>query len=462
MTFITDSNPDFFKPLAGKNGKIVEYSLVRLYGATFGDDFAVDDTISRDMVRDIISIVIQQIPWQEDEETSIKDDVQKANYVISRLVECGWIEFITDMSVAKKIFSFTRNGKKAAQFLYSMSNEDDRKVRQRNVRMTRASLESYYGKKDPDHLLDAIDASKHIVSDLMDNINDIREEKGRLVALARKSIEEAGDEFIDYFDTRFQDDISVKFGEDSAFVHKMAINEVINKLLSSDDLEIMEQKFIRSFPRYKKHKRPVQEILEAIKNRLESACDSKLPLLKKEFYSYVMRGESILKKTNSLTNNQNRDLEKLAILLKEANNEKRASMLEDIGNRVNFVSLKVLNISNITLRKSAHREPVETFIEAPKPLSKEAYIQSLYEQRKYAAFSFTEEDRIAYMEKYLTETGRISNIAFDITTPKELLSALFATDIAYNKKDEYIIYPQGNQIKNLYFETEEFVIERKK
>jgi len=465
MTFITDSNPDFFKPLAGKNGKIVEYSLVRLYGATFGDDFAVDDTISRDMVRDIISVVIQQIPWQEDEETSIKDDVQKANYVISRLVECGWIEFITDMSVAKKIFSFTRNGKKAAQFLYSMSSEDDRKVRQRNVRMTRASLESYYRKKDPDHLLDAIDTSKHIVSDLMDNINDIREEKGRLVALARKSIEEAGDEFIDYFDTRFQEDIGIKFGEDSAVAHKMAIDEVINKLLSSDDLEIMEQKFIRSFPRYKKHKRPVQEILEAIKNRLVSACDSKLPLLKKEFYSYVMRGESILKKTNSLTNNQNRDLEKLARLLKETNNKKRASMLEDIGSRVNFVGLKVLNISNITLRKSAYREPVETYMEEPEPLPpKEVYIQGEYEQMLPLAFSFTEEDCVEYIEKYLTETGRISNIAFDITTPKELLSALFATDIAYNKKNKnkYLIYPQGKQIKNLYFETEEFVIERKK
>ena len=72
---ITEANPDFFKPLSGKNGKIIEYSLVSLYGATFGDDFAVDDTISRDKVRDIISVVIQQIPWQEDEDMSVQDDV---------------------------------------------------------------------------------------------------------------------------------------------------------------------------------------------------------------------------------------------------------------------------------------------------------------------------------------------------------------------------------------------------
>lgn len=462
MMTITESNPSFFKPLSGKNGKIVEHSIVSLYGATFGDDFAVDDTISRDMVRNIISLVIQQIPWQEDEEASVQDDIQKANYVINKLVECGWIEFITDMSMAKKIFTFTRNGKKAAQFLYSVSHEDDRKIRQRNVRMTRASLESYEKTKDPEHLVDAIDASKHIVSDLMDNINDVREEKGHLVALARKSVEEAGEEFIDFFDRRFSSDIGVKFGEDSAIMHKLSITAVVNKLISSDELEMMEQKFIRSFPRYKKYQNPVRESLETIKSRLISACDSKLPQLKNEFYSYVKRGESILRKTNSLINNQNRDLERLACLLKESDTEKRMSILEAIGDQVNIVNLKVLNISNITLRKNIKREPVETYIEDPAPPTKEAYIQSQYELRKSASFSFTEEDRISYIKKYLDETGRISNASFEIGSPNELLSALFSTDVAYSRKDEYVISPQGRQTKNLYFTAEEFIIERKK
>lgn len=462
MNLITESNSDFFKPLTGKNGKIVERSLVSLYGATFGDDFAVDDTISRDMVRDIISVVIQQIPWQEEEDMSVQDDVQKANYVINRLIECGWIEFITDMSIAKKIFSFTRNGKKAAQFLYSISNEDALQIRQRNVRITRASLESYSRTNDPEDLVDAIDASKHIVSDLMDNINDIREEKAHLVSLARKSVEEAGEEFIDFFDRRFSSDIAVKFGEDSAIMHKLAINESINRLLSNDNLDLMEQKFIRSFPRYKKYQNPVQSMLDAIRNRLVSACDSKLPHLKREVYSYVMRGESILRKTNSLVNNQNRDLEKLASLLKSASSTERLSLLDKIGSKINVVNLKVLNISNISLRKNSERELIETYISDPEPLTKEAYIQSQYELKKYASFSFTEDDRVEYMELYLKETGRASSLSFEVTTPKELLSALFLSDIAYTQRNKYLIFPQGKQTKNIYFESEEFIVERKK
>jgi len=459
---ITEGNPDFFKPLSGKNGKIVEHSLVSLYGATFGDDFAVDDTISRDKVRDIISVVIQQIPWQDDEDIIVQDDVQKANYIVNKLTECGWVEFVTDMSIAKKIFSFTRNGKKAAQFLYSVNSEDARQIRQRNVRTTRASLESYSRTNDPEHLVDAIDASKHIVSDLMDNINDVREEKGHLVALARKSTEDASEEFIDFFDRRFSSDIGVKFGEDSAIMHKLAINKTINSLLSSDNLVLMEKKFIRGFPRYKKYGKPVQEILDAIRNRVASACDSKLPQLKREFYSYVMRGESILRKTNSLMNNQSRDLDKLSSILKLLSPKKRIAMLDDIGDKINVVNLKVLNISNIQLRRSIKREPVVTYMDASTPLSRESFIQGQYEQRRYASFSFTEEDHLAYMEKYLKETGRISNASFEITTPKELLSALFLVDVSYSKKDIYTISPQNQRIKNLYFEADEYILERRK
>lgn len=458
---MTESNPEFFKPLAGKNGRIVEHALVHLYGATFGDDFVVDDAITREMVRDIVSVVLQQIPWQEEEEASVEDDLQKANMIIAKLVECGWIEFVTDLSLAKKIFSFTRNGKKAAQFLYGVSHEGDRKIRQRNVRMTRAFLEAYARTSDPDDLADAIDASKHIVSDLMDNINDIREEKGHLVTLARNSINEAGEEFIDFFDRRFSSEIGVKFGEDSAVMHKLAINETIRQILSSAHFDTMEEKFIRGFPRYKTYEHPVREILEAIGNRLVSACDLKLPILKKEFYAYVLRGESILRKTNALINHQNRELETVASHLKAASHEVRISMLEAIGSKMTTVHLSVLNISTISIRKNRVKSPAETYIEAQTPLSKEAYMLSRYEQKKYASFSITEEDRLSYMEQYLCETGRTSNASFEIDTPKALLSALFATDIAYAQSDSYTLSPQGKSTKNLFFETEEFVIERK-
>ena len=175
---ITQSHPDFFNALTGANSKIVEKSLISLYEALYGNDFITDETLDRKKARDIVYSVIQEIPWQKDDAQSfIEDDKEKANYIIRRLKDCGWIDFIMDRALLIKTFNFTKNGKKFAQTLYASSDEENILVRQRNVRATKASLESYQKSDDPADLIDAINFSKYIVSDLTYNINDLREEK---------------------------------------------------------------------------------------------------------------------------------------------------------------------------------------------------------------------------------------------------------------------------------------------
>lgn len=144
---VTESNLDFFSPLTGKNSQIVEESLIALYGNTYGDDFSTEEVLARKIVRDIIYRVIQKIPWQDEENISLDNDKDKANYIIRRLEVCGWIIFITDRGLSIKTFNFTRNGKKFAQMLYALSDEDSIAIRQRNVRTTRASLEAYQKNK---------------------------------------------------------------------------------------------------------------------------------------------------------------------------------------------------------------------------------------------------------------------------------------------------------------------------
>ncbi len=65
---ITQNHPDFFNALTGANSKIVEQSLICLYEALYGNDFIVDEILDRKKARDIVYSVIQEIPWQRDDE----------------------------------------------------------------------------------------------------------------------------------------------------------------------------------------------------------------------------------------------------------------------------------------------------------------------------------------------------------------------------------------------------------
>ena len=182
---ITQNQSDFFNVLTGANSQIIEQSLISLYEALYGNDFIVDEIMDRKKARDIVYSVIQDMPWQnEDSEAALENDKDKASYIIRRLRDCGWIDFVTDKVLLIKIFTFTKNGKQFSQTLYTSSDDEHVLVRQRNVRATKASLLSYQQSDDPADLIDAINFSKYIVSDLSDNINDVREEKNLLMSLS--------------------------------------------------------------------------------------------------------------------------------------------------------------------------------------------------------------------------------------------------------------------------------------
>ena len=198
---VTEKNSDFFSPLSGKNGKIIESSIIYLYKKTYGDDFTWEEILDRKMVKAIISRVLQEIVWQDEyEENSLEKDRDKATYILDRLITCGWVVFEIDRGLSMRVFNFTKNGKKFAQMLYSLSDEDSVIVRQRNVRTTISSLEAYYKNRDPYDLIDAMTFSKHIVSDLTDNINDLKEEKNLLMQMAIEDVFEASGKFISFLE----------------------------------------------------------------------------------------------------------------------------------------------------------------------------------------------------------------------------------------------------------------------
>jgi len=460
---ITENHPDFFNALTGANSKIVEKSLISLYEALYGNDFIMDETLDRKKARDIVYSVIQEIPWQKDDTQSfIEDDKEKANYIIRRLKDCGWIDFIMDKALLIKTFNFTKNGKKFAQILYASSDEENILVRQRNVRATKASLESYKKSDDPSDLIDAINFSKYIVSDLTDNINDLREEKNILMQLAMEDVKVAGGKFIDFVKDKFASDIAVKFGKDSANRYILDIEEIV-KDLSFDGLDARQKRLIAHFPMYRKNPNALKNILDAIDFRLKNACDTKLPQLKKEISSYIQRGTVIFRQTNSLFFNKNKEILKIATIIKKKKDEEKLKLLEDIGKSVRYPNLGILNLSAVKVRRKSKKDEAVSFLAPEIIMPKEAYIKSNFEQRKHLSFSYSQKEIRAYIEKHFEDTNSltITNNSFKITNPKELLIALYATDIMKQDKEKYEVRYTGGTCKNIYFETNEYIITKK-
>lgn len=460
---ITQSHPDFFNALTGANSKIVEKSLISLYEALYGNDFITDETLDRKKARDIVYSVIQEIPWQKDDAQSfIEDDKEKANYIIRRLKDCGWIDFIMDRALLIKTFNFTKNGKKFAQTLYASSDEENILVRQRNVRATKASLESYKKSDDPADLIDAINFSKYIVSDLTDNINDLREEKNILMQLAMEDVKVAGGKFIDFVKDKFASDIAIKFGKDSANRYILDIEEIV-KDLSFDGLELRQKRLVAHFPMYRKNPNALKNILDAIDFRLKNACDTKLPQLKKEISTYIQRGTVIFRQTNSLFFNKNKEVLEIAKIIKDKKDAEKLKLLEDIGKAVKYPNLVILNLSAVKVRRKSKKDETVSFLAPEITMPKEAYIKSNFEQKKHLLFSYSQKEIRAYIEKHFEESDSltITNNAFKITNPKELLIALYATDIMRQDKEKYEVTYTGNTCKNIYFETNEYIIRKK-
>ena len=459
---VTQTNSDFFSSLSGMNGQIIEQVIISLYNTTYGDDFSSEEILDRRAVVGIIVRELQNIVWQTEEAFSLEGDREKSAYIIKRLVDCGWVVFSTNRGLSIKTFNFTRNGKKMAQVLASMSDEENLNIRQRNVRSTRSLLESYQKSNDPYDLLDAMNFSKHIVSDLTDNINDLKEEKNLLMVLAIKDISQASGKFIEFLEEKFTIDLAVKFGEDSANRHRLEIMNLINNLLDEPQLEFREKKLIRLVPAYRKRENPLRNILYAIQERLISACDSKLPQLKNEISTYVQRGEIIFRQTNSLILNKNREVNQVAELLRKKSTEDKLDLLNKIGERLRYPNLKILNLSSIVIRKKEKKKQLTTFLEKNELIPKEVYIKSQFEQKKHKAFNFTQDEIRSFLDEYFEINSEVSNKIFEITEPKDLLIALYATDIMYKSQDAYTFEASKNRVKNIYFESDEYIIKKNK
>jgi len=463
--YATESNEQFFNALTGVNKKLIERSIVALYEVNYGNSFTFSDEIDRNEAKQIILKAINGFNWQIDDETeSIKKDDDKASYILRKLQSCGWVAFVTNRSKSTRYFSFTKYGKKFSQLLHSLQDEDIDLTQQRNVRSTKALLESYRKDNDPRDLIDAVNASKDIISDLTDNINDIKEEKNLLMAKAMESIDDAGEKFIEFLDNRFAHDFAIKFGEDSADRHQFEIRNIINAVFQENDEQLNRRmdKLKKHFPTFVKRNPSFKNILSLIKERMVNACEAKLPTMRKEIQSYISRGGIIFKQTNALLMHENKNLYKLASIIKSKKDEKKDEVLNGFASIVSPVKISLFDTNSIRIKNKTKRQKKDTYLNEDNKVSYETIVNSIFEKKLHEAFSYTPFEQKDYIIKHLEEQHVFSSKNFTINTPKDMLLALYSIDYVSKNPEKYEIEKTDKVEKNLYFETEEYIINRKK
>ena len=117
---------DFFTILGRGNPNRAAYSelLLKIYGLYENE---ISYRIARDIVRDTIAAFLLEnhIEIQEDESSVSTGESEwniKANFIIRRFVDSGWLEEETDDSTLEKNIAMTDNGLALAQFINNLKN----------------------------------------------------------------------------------------------------------------------------------------------------------------------------------------------------------------------------------------------------------------------------------------------------------------------------------------------------
>ncbi|WP_419771328.1 MAG: Wadjet anti-phage system protein JetA family protein [Candidatus Marinarcus sp.] len=464
--YATSFNDSFFNALTGKNAELIERSLVALYDANYGNNTTFFDDMSRDDVKRTILSAIGGLDWH-DEETNdkIQKDHIKANHIIAKLKLCGWIDFPTNQFKHTKFFSFTKYGKKFAQLIFSLQDNDIDLSKQRNVRQTKFSLEAYKTENDPQHLLDAFNTSKEVISDLTDAIHDIKELKNLLMQKARESIEDAGENFLDFLSNRFKNDIANRFGEDSVERYQHDIKEIVYEILSENNEERVKR--VSSLNKgmyisfYSRHE-SLEKILHSINDRILNACEMKLPSLKKEVQSYISSGGKIFKQTSALLLNNNKKLYSFATKIKNADNETKFKLLNSFAQNISSPKLKIYDTNGVKIKNKAAKDKDVCVIGEESKISLDVLINSIYHKKKIEAFSYTQYEQEQYIESLFSHGNVLFSKEFPIEKSKDILLSLFSIDYITKNDELYEIKKTNTYDDHFYYKTEGFQITRKK
>jgi hypothetical protein len=453
---ITRDNPNFFNIFCGTNSELYENFIMIMYEEMHKGVMG-ESIMNKAYMK---SLVFKAIKNYEGDNPSTMDIDSLARTILDNVERNGWVENKYDSMNLEFVYNLTRNGRKVAQAIYQI-NKKDSITRHRNVRTTLGLLESYLRDGDPYDLIDALDASEHIISDLMDLINEINEKRKQLTKDATRSLDEAGENFLEYIEEEFLPSMDAYFNKDSITKNSIRIDEIINTIFDNySRLKKYTTHMIERYPAMQNTESPVEDMLLTISDRIKSAKESKLPELATSTSNLFRHSEMVLRQVGALKIKRSSLINTLAIAIRDMDEDSQNKVFEQMSKKINIAKGRYFDPYKIKLldikRTRKINGSVAAEVEASDEVKREqAILRKIIESR----VCLTEEVQYK-IAQLLKNEEYIVNGQIPIASYKDLSASMQAVSVV-SLMNQYIVRKTGELCVNEYFTTDEYIISKK-
>ncbi|MEO1819889.1 Wadjet anti-phage system protein JetA family protein [Pseudomonas sp.] len=369
--FFTNERLQFFRPLTSKYREQIVECLRLLHERLYSARADYGESLKREQVLDIFSEALERAPLleSEDEDASrFKSNREQASWILTSLIENGWLERQVDQATFQSTYPFSRMGRLFAQSLAEAHGHNTR-TRHRNTRNTLNALSAFAEHGEVYDLLDAHEYAERIIADFTDIIAELEERKRQLVreVEAQQLVQQASDQFFDFMERRFQPDLAVRLSADSVEKHRERIQDVIARIRRKprEWKAEAERELRRLAPDLLVDERSsiLWQLLDGIEGCLRNAADIMLPALRRTLQSFTQRADIIIRQLSYLHSQKHSDIVGLCRELSALPAEEQAKRLSAAGEEMAVVNLALVDPGQVKLRERRERPPVHSLME---------------------------------------------------------------------------------------------------
>ncbi|HPQ26607.1 MAG TPA: DUF5716 family protein [Gammaproteobacteria bacterium] len=468
----TDNRTHFFRPLNGKYRAQVADCLSVFYERLYGVFADYSRSFTRDQVIEIFEEAIARSPVLDADEgdefaAGPRTQREQANWVLSLLVDNGWLERHIDDATLQATYAFSRFGRLFTQPMVDSAGGGFR-TRHRNTRNTRNALKSFLEKGEVYDLLDAYEYSERIVSDFSDVIAELDERRRQLVreVESQQVVQRASDEFFDFMEKRFMPDVAIRLSADSVEKYRDEISELIDQVKRKrrDFKAQAERDLRRAAPELLRepHVSVLMTVLDGIESRMHNASAVMLPALRQALNGFTRRADIIMRQLSYAGGASRNQLNSLLERFRLASGEQRAEALKSAGEALATLSVGLPDADSIRLMAARKPRTVNSAVEEAAEHDIAARRQMYVQAAVDLAFTFNNEKQRDYVIEALSEGHRIHTQNLPIRDAKELLMSAHAIEVGGVTSSEFAfkITPTNHRVTTDYFDaTDEFTIE---
>lgn len=466
--FFDQMREQFFRPLTSKYREQIVEALKELYRRLYASSSAdYGHALNRDDIIDTFSAALERSPVlasEDDEfEGRFRTNREKANWMLSQLLDHGWLEKQVDEANLQSSFNFSRMGRTFTE-PFVQTDTSSVRTRHRNTRNVRNAMNSFFENGEAYDLLDAWEYSESIISDFTDIIAELDERKRSLVRQmeTHAMVQQATEDFFDFMERRFQPDLAIRLSADNVEKYRDHIVEIIHQIRKKDTAfkQRAERRLRELLPELVQENQSVLWIiLESIETRLQAASDIMLPALRRALQGFTKRADLIIRQMNYLSSSSHNDMVQVCQQFVEKPIDEQSRLLELASERMSVPQLGYLDPSMIRLhnrrvRREYQLDVIEDRIEDfDQGARKELLVQQWLDQ----AFLINDNQVRQYLVSHLTRGETVRTSSLPVKTAGELLSLSHAIEVgsanSLSSEFKFVVnYINEDPVRSEYFD----------